>query len=226
MYRSPARPLAVLTTAALAVLALAACSGSSSAGATSAAASSPAAAVIPNDPNAVGLIGTGCKSYVAGTPSGPGSIDVMADKPLSDAAAGSPVLKQFSAAISGKLNKGVNLSGTLNGGQYTVFAPVDSAFGKLPAATTAKLRTSTAPLIQLLTYHVLSGQVSPDKITGTHLTVEGAPVTVTGAGNGLKVNGAALICGGVHTVNATVYFIDQVLAPPAAGAPAATASSK
>jgi uncharacterized surface protein with fasciclin (FAS1) repeats len=47
-----------------------------------------------------------------------------------------------------------------------------------------------------------------------HKTLQGAEVNVTGQGNGLKVNDAGLVCGGVHTANATVYMIDTVLVPP------------
>jgi uncharacterized surface protein with fasciclin (FAS1) repeats len=60
---------------------------------------------------------------------------------------------------------------------------------------------------------VLAGQILPSQIVGTHKTVEGGTLTVTGAGNALKVNGATVICGGVHTANATVYLIDTVLTP-------------
>jgi uncharacterized surface protein with fasciclin (FAS1) repeats len=59
------------------------------------------------------------------------------------------------------------------------------------------------------------GQASPSKVAGMHKTVEGATVSVTGSGNDLKVNGASVVCGGVHTANATVYLIDTVLMPPA-----------
>lgn len=61
---------------------------------------------------------------------------------------------------------------------------------------------------------MVQGQASPSKIDGTHKTLQGANVTVTGQGNDLKVNGAGLVCGGVHTANATVYMIDTVLMPP------------
>ena len=61
---------------------------------------------------------------------------------------------------------------------------------------------------------MVQGQASPSKIDGTHKTLQGANVTVTGQGNDLKVNDAWLVCGGVHTANATVYMIDTVLMPP------------
>ncbi|MDF2919416.1 MAG: secreted and surface protein containing fasciclin-like repeat, partial [Microbacterium sp.] len=65
------------------------------------------------------------------------------------------------------------------------------------------------------TYHVVAGQLSPSEIDGTHATVEGQDVTVSGSGDNLMVNDAKVICGGVKTANATVYLIDTVLMPPA-----------
>ncbi|MGH3521782.1 MAG: fasciclin domain-containing protein, partial [Mycobacterium sp.] len=102
----------------------------------------------------------------------------------------------------------------LNSGQYTVFAPTNAAFDKLPAATIDELKTNADMLKSILTYHVVQGQESPAKVDGTHPTLQGADVNVTGAGNDLKVNDAGLVCGGVHTANATVYMIDTVLTPP------------
>jgi uncharacterized surface protein with fasciclin (FAS1) repeats len=67
----------------------------------------------------------------------------------------------------------------------------------------------------VLTYHVVPGQISPDKIVGDQKTVEGSPVTVSGTPDNLTVNGNKVICGGVHTANATVYLIDGVLTPKA-----------
>ena len=103
----------------------------------------------------------------------------------------------------------------INSGEFTVFAPVDSAFAQVPASTLDALKTDTEGLTALLTYHVVPGQAGPDKVTGEHKTVEGSMLTVTGSGDDTKVNGAGVICGGVKTANATVYLIDQVLMPPA-----------
>jgi uncharacterized surface protein with fasciclin (FAS1) repeats len=107
----------------------------------------------------------------------------------------------------------VNLVDTLNGSQFTVFAPVDDAFAKIDAATIDSLKTDSATLTKILTYHVVPGQLAPSEIDGTHKTVEGGDVTVTGSGDNIMVNGAKVICGGVQTANATVYLIDSVLMP-------------
>ncbi|MEK1274912.1 fasciclin domain-containing protein, partial [Mycobacterium ulcerans] len=58
------------------------------------------------------------------------------------------------------------------------------------------------------------GQLSPSQVVGTHSTVEGASLTVTGSGNDLQVGDAVVVCGGVQTANAVVYMIDTVLMPP------------
>ena len=160
------------------------------------------------------LVGPGCADYAKANPSGSGSVEGMAMDPVATAASHNPMLKTLTQAVSGQLNPQVNLVDTLNNGQYTVFAPTDDAFAKLDAATIDKLKTDKDLLTKILTYHVVSGQIAPDMIDGTHKTLEGQDVTVTGSGNDLKVNNAGVVCGGVKTANATVYMIDTVLMPP------------
>jgi len=160
------------------------------------------------------LVGPGCANYAAMHPNGPASVDGMAQDPVAVAASNNPELTTLTAALSGKLNPQVNLVDTLNNGQYTVFAPTDAAFNKLPASTIDQLKTNAPLLSSILTYHVLQGQVSPAKVAGTFKTLQGASVAVTGQGNDLKVNNANVVCGGVPTANATVYMIDTVLMPP------------
>ena len=132
------------------------------------------------------------------------------------AASNNPLLKTLTAAVSGQLNKKVNLVDTLNNDEFTVFAPVDDAFAKLPAKTVKTLGTPAGAetLSTVLTYHVIPGQIAPDQIVGEQTSVQGGAVEVTGSGDNLKVNGANVICGGVQTANATVYLIDSVLMPP------------
>ena len=168
----------------------------------------------PQGDPAADLVGPGCGSYAQQVPTGPGSVAGMAQDPVAVAASNNPLLTTLTSAVSGKLNPNVNLVDTLDGGQFTVFAPVNDAFAKIPAPTLDSLKTDSATLSKILTYHVVPGQASPGKVVGTHQTVEGATLTVTGSGNDLKVNGASVICGGVHTANATVYLVDTVLMPP------------
>jgi uncharacterized surface protein with fasciclin (FAS1) repeats len=162
------------------------------------------------------LVGPGCAGYAKAVPDGSGSVAGMAADPVAVAAGNNPLLTTLTAAVSGKLNPKVDLVNTLNNGQFTVFAPVDDAFAKLPAKTVKTLGTPAGAetLKTVLTYHVISGQLTPDQIGGTHKTVEGDTVKVTGSGDDLMVTGAHVICGGVHTANATVYLLDSVLMPP------------
>ncbi|MEV7874449.1 fasciclin domain-containing protein [Microbacterium sp. NPDC007973] len=203
--------------------ALTACSGGTTSGSTAEESSSaPSMAASPSasasssmmDP-AANLVGPGCADYAAAVPSGAGSVEGMAADPVAVAASNNPLLTTLTAAVSGQLNPNVNLVDTLNGGEFTVFAPVDDAFAKIDAATIDSLKTDTDTLTKILTYHVVPGQIAPDEIDGTHTTVEGQDVTVAGSGDAITVNGSTnVICGGVQTANATVYLIDSVLMPP------------
>lgn len=164
---------------------------------------------------AANLVGPGCGDYAKAVPDGAGSVAGMAKDPVAVAASNNPLLKTLTAAVSGGLNPKVDLVDTLNGDEFTVFAPVDDAFAKLPKSTVAALAkpSGAKTLTTVLTYHVVPGQITPDQIDGTHKTVEGQDVKVTGSGDDIKVNGASVICGGVQTANATVYLIDSVLMP-------------
>ncbi|MET0780268.1 MAG: fasciclin domain-containing protein [Microbacterium sp.] len=208
-------PLAVA-----AAIALSACSPMASGNTTEETTAPPAAeeTMAPEaemDP-AANLVGAGCAGYAEAVPDGAGSVAGMAQDPVATAASNNPILTTLTAAVSGQLNPSVDLVDTLNGDEFTVFAPVDDAFAKIDAATIEVLKTDSALLTSILTYHVVPGQVLPDDIEGTHTTVNGADLEVTGSGDDIMVNGqAAVICGGVQTANATVYLIDTVLMPPA-----------
>lgn len=207
------RAFALAGVAALSLLGTAACSSDDDNAASPASSAPPAAmSTAPMDP-AADLVGPGCKDYAAKVPSGPGSVTGMSQSPVAVAASNNPLLTTLVQAVSGKLNPEVNLVDTLNGGQFTVFAPVDSAFAKVDPATINTLKTDAAMLRKILTYHVVQNQMAPSKVGGEHVTVAGPKLTVTGTGDAMKVNNAAVICGGVHTANATVYLIDTVLTP-------------
>ena len=90
------------------------------------------AAAAPN------LVGAGCSDYAAMHPDGPASVSGMSQDPVAVAASNNPMLTTLTQAVSGQLNPQVNLVDTLNSGQYTVFAPTDAAFSKLPAATASR----------------------------------------------------------------------------------------
>ena len=215
MRISKRNSIAALTLATVAVFGLAACSSASTT--SSAPKASHSAAASPTSNAGADLVGSGCAAYAKTVPSGAGSIVGMSQDPVAVAASNNPLLKTLVAAVSGKLNPKVNLVSTLDGSQFTVFAPVDTAFAKLPAATVKALEQpkNAALLTSILTYHVVPGEILPANIDGTHTTVEGQDVTVTGSGDNIKVGNASVICGGVHTANATVYLIDTVLSVPA-----------
>jgi uncharacterized surface protein with fasciclin (FAS1) repeats len=199
--------------AAFAILGLSACADDA---ATSASAEPVAAtpAEAPAMDPAANLVGPGCTGYAAQVPDGPGSVTGMAQDPVTVAASNNPLLTTLTSAVSGQLNPNVNLVDTLNGGEFTVFAPTDAAFAKIDPATIETLKTDSELLTSILTYHVVPGQASPSQVVGDHPTVQGGTVNVTGSGDSLKVNDAGVVCGGVSTANATVYMIDTVLMPP------------
>jgi uncharacterized surface protein with fasciclin (FAS1) repeats len=207
--------LAAVALTAVAMLGLSACSMSSTDTAAEEPSMESSAPAMENDYTA-DLVGSGCAAYAEAVPDGGGSIVGMAQDPVAVAASNNPLLTTLVAAVSGQLNPDVNLVDTLNGSEFTVFAPVDDAFAKLPAETvTALMQPENAALLtSILTYHVVPGQILPADIDGELTTVEGNTLTVTGSGDNIMVNDSKVICGGVHTANATVYLIDTVLSLP------------
>lgn len=165
---------------------------------------------------ATGLVGPGCDDYAKAVPDGAGSVQGMGQDRVAEAASNNPLLTTLTAAVSGNLNPRVDLVKTLDGDEFTVFAPVDEAFGKLPKKTVDSLaKPKNAELLKtVLTYHVVPGRIAPDDIAGEQTTVQGSTLEVSGSGNNLMVNDAKVVCGGVQTANATVYLIDSVLMPP------------
>jgi len=162
---------------------------------------------------AANLVGPGCAAYAEEVPDGPGSVTGMSTEPVAVAASNNPLLTSLTAAVSGEVNPDVNLVDTLNGGEFTVFAPVDDAFEAIDDETMDTLSKDSDMLTEILTYHVVPGQLTPDQVVGEQTTVQGETLEVTGSGDELMVNDANVICGGVMTQNATVYLVDAVLMP-------------
>jgi uncharacterized surface protein with fasciclin (FAS1) repeats len=72
----------------------------------------------------------------------------------------------------------------------------------------------TGEFADLLAYHVVEGQITPTELVGEHTTLQGDKLSVEGSGESFTVNGSAsVVCGDIHTDNATVYIIDEVLHP-------------
>lgn len=107
---------------------------------------------------------------------------------------------------------------TLGSGAYTVFLPTNDAFGKLDAAKLNAVKADAALLKQVLTYHVVSGQLDSAGLTAAPLTtVEGSPLAVTSDASGLSFDGMGMALDGGTPVTAgttTVYVLDSVLLPP------------
>lgn len=111
--------------------------------------------------------------------------------------------------------KAAGLVDTLKGaGPFTVFAPTDEAFAKLPAGTVEGLLKDLPKLKQILTYHVVSGKVMAADVVKlkSATTVEGSDVKID-ASNGVKINGSTVVTPDVAADNGVIHIIDTVLLP-------------
>ncbi|WP_407890496.1 fasciclin domain-containing protein [Scytonema sp. NUACC26] len=111
--------------------------------------------------------------------------------------------------------KAANLVDTLKGaGPFTVFAPTDEAFAKLPEGTVDGLLQDIPKLTQILTYHVVPGKVTSSEVVklDSAKTVEGSSVKID-ASNGVKVNDATVTTPDVTADNGVIHVIDKVLLP-------------
>jgi uncharacterized surface protein with fasciclin (FAS1) repeats len=111
---------------------------------------------------------------------------------------------------------------TLKGdGPFTVFAPTDEAFSKIPAATLSELLQpeNKAKLTAILTYHVVSGRVTADEVTNLEsaTSLQGQTLKIsTSTKDGLKINDANVLTPDVQATNGVIHIIDAVLIPSAA----------
>ncbi len=136
-------------------------------------------------------------------------------KDLIDTAVGAGSFNTLAAALDA-----AGLVETLKGkGPFTVFAPTDAAFAKIPKATLDALLADKTKLTQVLTYHVIAGRVP----ASTVLTLDGkAATTVNGAGVQITVSGGNVVLNGdvnvtsvdVAATNGVIHVIDSVLLPP------------
>ena len=124
--------------------------------------------------------------------------------------------KNFSTLVTAL--KAADLVETLSAeGPYTVFAPTNAAFAKIPKATLANLLKpkNKEQLKKVLTYHVVSGAVTSKMLkSGKVATVEGGNVTVKISGKKVRVNNANVIMADVKASNGVIHAIDTVLMPP------------
>jgi uncharacterized surface protein with fasciclin (FAS1) repeats len=100
-------------------------------------------------------------------------------------------------------------------GPFTVFAPTDDAFSKLPSGTVEALLQDILTLRKILEYHVVSGKVTAADVVklDSATTVEGSDVKID-ASNGVKVNDATVVQPDIETENGVIHVIDTVLLPP------------
>ena len=116
--------------------------------------------------------------------------------------------------------RAADLETTLRGtGPFTVFAPTDAAFAKIPAATLNDLLRpeNKATLQAILGYHVVAGKVMAAEVVNltSATTVQGAPVTIAVSGSAVRVNDANVTQTDVAASNGVIHVIDTVLMPPA-----------
>jgi uncharacterized surface protein with fasciclin (FAS1) repeats len=105
---------------------------------------------------------------------------------------------------------------TLKGaGPFTVFAPTDEAFAKLPAGTVEALLKDKQKLTQILLYHVVSGNVMAKDVVKlkSAKTAQGSEVKITVAGGKVKVDGANVVKTDIAATNGVIHVIDSVILP-------------
>jgi uncharacterized surface protein with fasciclin (FAS1) repeats len=109
-----------------------------------------------------------------------------------------------------------NLVETLEGkGPYTVFAPTDEAFKKLPSGTVEALLKDIPKLKKILTYHVISGKVMAADVVKlkSAKTVEGSDVKINANNGSVKINDSTVATADVAADNGVIHIIDTVLMP-------------
>ena len=168
----------------------------------------PPAMTAPSAQPSAAVAGTTTRAQTASTPAprAAGNIIEVASN-----------ARQFTTLVAAINAAG--LTETLTGaGPFTVFAPTDAAFAKLPAGTVESLLMpeNKAKLTAILTYHVLAGRVASSDLAGTTATpatVQGGTLTVD-TSDGVKVGGAKVTTPDVAASNGTIHVIDTVLMPP------------
>ncbi len=148
---------------------------------------------------------------------GLGAVPAMAagaPKDIVDTAVAAGQFKTLAAALNA-----AGLVETLKGpGPYTVFAPTDAAFAKLPPGTVQQLLKpeNKAKLTAILTYHVVPGRLSSGELAKMKevKTVEGRSLAVRSMGKAVMVDGAKVTAADIQASNGVIHVIDTVLMPP------------
>jgi len=149
------------------------------------------------------------KRYLAITALSLAAFGVQA-KDIVDTAVAAGQFKTLAAAL-----EKADLVSTLKGkGPFTVFAPTDAAFAKVPKADLDALLADKAKLAAVLTYHVVAGNVmAKDVKPGKVKTVQGSELTLATSDNGVKVDGAQVVKADIVADNGVIHVIDSVVMP-------------
>jgi uncharacterized surface protein with fasciclin (FAS1) repeats len=205
--RSPRIRLAAVGLTAALALGVFACGSAGTTASTASTASTTSTSAPVAVTTSAGLtsetFGPGCAAVPT---SGAGSFADMAQD---------PDLSTFVAAVAA-----ATLGDTLDGpGPFTIFAPSNEAFAKLPKVTLdAALADPSGVLTTILTYHVIAGKSLDAQglaDAGSATTVNGADVTIAASDDTITINDqSAVVCGNIKTANGTVHIVDTVLLPP------------
>ncbi len=141
------------------------------------------------------------------------SVLLPADKDIVDTAVAAGSFKTLAAAL-----EAAGLVETLKGkGPFTVFAPTDEAFAKLPAGTVESLLKpeNKEKLVAILTYHVVAGKVMAADVVKlkSAKTVNGKEVAIKAEKSGVMVDGAKVVATDIETSNGVIHVIDSVILP-------------
>ena len=139
----------------------------------------------------------------------------QSDKDIVDTAVEAGTFNTLAAALTA-----ADLVEVLKGeGPFTVFAPTDEAFAKLPEGTVESLLLpeNKDQLVAILTYHVVAGAVTSDQVVtlDAAATVNGASVSITTSDMGVMVDGANVTAVDILASNGVIHVIDSVILPPA-----------
>ena len=142
-----------------------------------------------------------------------GAKNYPAKQDIVDTAVAAGSFKTLAAAL-----QAADLIDTLKGkGPFTVFAPTDAAFAKLPAGTVETLLKpeNKAKLRAILTYHVVAGSVSSSEVVKlkSAKTVNGQSVAIKVANGGVSIDGANVVKADIGASNGVIHVIDTVILP-------------
>lgn len=142
---------------------------------------------------------------------GGGIAFASADKDIVDTAVDAGQFNTLVAAV-----QAAGLVDVLKGeGPFTVFAPTDEAFAKLPAGTVEALLQDKEKLAAILTYHVVAGKVMAADVVklSSARTVNGQDVSIMVHGDSVMINDATVLATDIETTNGVIHVIDTVILP-------------